>query len=138
VCTSYYCTSDRGEAGLQFWATLGDYLHICEMVLAQDCVVSMGLPPESIDAQLEYINCSTGTPEELASNSMSEALFKTHWSDWPESLEDFYMSCSRYLGGLGTDQLHELLEEETFEFVGFLKEQITTLGLSREGGCSRR
>jgi hypothetical protein len=39
VCTSYYCTSDRGEAGLQFWATLGDYLHICEMVLAQDCVV---------------------------------------------------------------------------------------------------
>jgi hypothetical protein len=124
VCTSYYCISDRGESGLQFWQALGDYLHCCEMVLAQDCVVSMGLPPEAIDNQLEYINCETGTEEELASNSMSEVLFNTHWQGWDGSIEQFYRSCNRYIRDLDLGQLSNLLDEETFEHEQDLRNQI--------------
>lgn len=122
VCTSYFCVSDRGPKGLKQWALLGDYLHVCEMVLAQDCLVSMGLPPESIDAQLEYINCETGTEEELASSSMSAALFSNFWSDWDESIEEFYLSAYRYVSSLGVEGLRSLLAEETADLEEELKQ----------------
>lgn len=126
VCTSYFCASDRGEAGLQFWEMLGDYLHICEMVMAQDCVVSMGLPPECIDGQLEYINCATGTPEELASHSMSEPVFKSHWADWGDDIEEFYLSCSRYRQSVGTEELAALLYDEIHEIENELRAHLQT------------
>jgi hypothetical protein len=94
------------------------------MVLAQDCVVSMGLPPEIIDPQLEYINCETGTPEELASSSMSEPLFRSLWQEWPESIEAFYLSCDRYLAGLSPEAWQELLGEETAELTSLLRSQL--------------
>lgn len=121
VCTSYFCASDRGPEGLQFWELLGEYLHVSEMVLAQDCIVSMGLSPESIDEQLEYINCQTGTPEELSSNSMSIALFKHHWSDWGDDIEAFYKGCFKYVGGLSADQIGQLLYDEIYEIEAELK-----------------
>jgi hypothetical protein len=133
VCTSYFCVSDRGEAGLRFWELLGEYLHVCEMVLAQDCVVSMGLPPECIDGQLEYINCATGTDEELASDSMSEVLFQNQWSEWSGSAEDFYRGCSKYVRELGVKGLEELLWEEAGELSGMLREQIAYLKNSNLG-----
>jgi hypothetical protein len=113
VCSSYFCVSDRGSAGLEFWQQLGDFLHVCEMVLAQDSLVSMGMPAEGIDAQLEYVNCETGTSEELSSASMSEALFRSFWTEWDGSIEEFYLSCNRYVNGLGVSGLRELLYEET-------------------------
>lgn len=124
VCASYYCVSDFGPSGLKFWEILGDFLHVCEMVLAQDCVVSMGLSPDGIDSQLEYINCETGTTEELSSNSMSEALFKTYWTEWDGNIEDYYLNCSKYVNQLGFKDMKELLGEETLELELQLKVQI--------------
>ncbi|MEY4616776.1 MAG: hypothetical protein RJB66_1736 [Pseudomonadota bacterium] len=124
VCTSYFCVSDRGPEGLQFWEMLGEYLHVCEMVLAQDCLVSMGIPPENIDGQLEYINCSTGTAEEMASHSMSEPLFQTYWSDWGGDIEEYYLSCARYLNGLPLSELQNLLHSETSEMEEELRNHI--------------
>ena len=115
VCTSYFCASDRGAVGLEFWERLGDYLHVCEMVLAQDCVVSMGLPPDCIDGQLEYINCATGTPEELAINSMSVPLHRSYWVDWSGDIEEYYLSCCRYLKNLSPREIGELLRDEIHE-----------------------
>lgn len=115
VCTSYFCVSDRGDMGLQFWSMLGDYLHICEMVLSQDCLVSMGIPPENIDGQLEYINCETATPEEMVSNSMGAALFKNYWSDWDGDIENYYISCAKYLEKLSIAEMKERLSPEVHE-----------------------
>lgn len=112
VCTSYFCASDRGELGLEFWQRLGDYLHVCEMVLAQDALVSMGLPPEIIDGQLEYINCDTGTTEELASASMGRPLYNYFWKDWNHSPEEFYQLCCDYVAQLTPKDLKNLLSEE--------------------------
>lgn len=113
VCSSYYCASDRGELGLQFWEILGEYLHLCEMSLAQDCIVSMGLSPESIDPQLEYVNCSTGTPEEMASISMSKSVFGVYWSEWPEGVEDFYLACAKHVRSLSEKSFEDLLADDT-------------------------
>lgn len=124
VCTSYFCTSDRGDEGLRFWELLGDYLHVGEMVFAQDCIVSMGLSPESIDAQLEYINCQSGTPEELSSNSMSEALFKHHWMEWDGDIIEFYRGCFKYISSLDVAQIGELIRGETADLEEELKTQI--------------
>jgi hypothetical protein len=103
---------------------LGEYLHVCEMVLAQDCLVSMGIPPENIDGQLEYINCSTGTAEEMASHSMSGPLFHSYWSDWDGDIEEYYQSCARYLRGLSNSELQNLLCAETSEMEEELRQHI--------------
>jgi Fe-S-cluster containining protein len=123
VCTSYFCVSDRGERGLQFWETLGEYLHRCEMILAQDCVVTMGLSHECIDGQLEYINCETGTAEELASNSMSPAIFQSYWSDWDGDIETYYGRCCDYAKQLNLKELEQILSEETSDLEEVLKQR---------------
>jgi len=115
ICTSYYCISDHGESGLKQWELIGEYLHLCEMVLSQDALVSMGLPPEMIEHQLEYINCSSGTEEETNSSSMNKALFNEYWKDWldHDSISNFYISSSKYISTLTVEQLNLLLQEET-------------------------
>lgn len=123
VCTSYYCVSDRGEAGLKLWENLGEYLHLCEMVLSQDALVSMGLSPDIIENQLEYVNCMSGTEEEISSSSMSQALFDDYWKDWipQHTIENFYISCSKYISSLTTEQIRVLLQEETQEIEAILQ-----------------
>ncbi len=116
VCTSYFCYSDYGKKGSDFWEYLGEYLNVCEMVLSQDCVVSRGLSPDILDPQLEFINCNSATNEELNSNSMSETIFSTYWSDWTESIEEFYKSCHHYISKFTIEEMNDLLYEETIEF----------------------
>ncbi len=124
VCTSYFCYSDYGKQGTEFWEILGEYLNACEMVLSQDCVVSRGLPPEIIDGQLEYINCATATSEELSSDSMSEAIFLSYWSEWTGSIEEFYRSCHYYVSNFSDQEMAELLSDETKELEEALKKKI--------------
>lgn len=124
VCTSYFCYSDYGPQGLEFWEILGEYLHTCEMVLSQDCVVSRGLDPEIIDGQLEYLNCSSGTKEEMDSNSMSEPLFLHYWSGWDEGIEEYYISCYHYINSMSVEELKKLLLEETQGLEMQVKEKI--------------
>lgn len=121
VCTSYFCTSDRGEAGLEFWSKLGDYLHHCEMVLAQYSMVAVGLPGELIDGQLEYINCETATAEEMATESMSASLYELFWNDWDGSVVDFYRSCYKYINQMSLPDLESILIGETVEMEEDLK-----------------
>jgi len=121
VCTSYYCASDRGEKGLKFWENWGEYLHRCEMVLAQECMVAMGLPHESIDAQLEYINCETGTEEELGSNSMSSAIFQSYWSNWSQDIESYYLGCNDYVKNLNDVEMNKILAPELCDLEQVLK-----------------
>jgi Fe-S-cluster containining protein len=126
VCTSYYCISDRGKKGLKTWELIGDYLHVCEMVLSQDALVSMGLSPDIIEGQLEYVNCTSATPEELASSSMSPALFLEYWQHWvdQDTIENFYISCSRYIGQLSPHQIQSLVSEETALLEAKIKKQL--------------
>lgn len=115
VCTSYFCVSDRGPQGLKLWELIGEYLHLCEMILSQDALVSMGLSPDLIEGQLEYVNCNSGTEEEKASHSMNPALFKEYWNEWVphHTIENFYINCSTYILSLDFEQLDALLYEET-------------------------
>lgn len=115
VCTSYFCASDRGEKGLQLWSLLGEYLHLCEMSLAQDCMVSMGMHPDMIDSQLEYINCSTATAEEMKSDSLSPALFASYWGDWNEPLLEFYKSSYNYVCQLNPENMTDIIDENACE-----------------------
>lgn len=135
VCTSYYCVSDRGEKGLKLWENLGEYLHLCEMVLSQDALVSMGLSPDIIENQLEYVNCMNGTEEEMTTSSMSQALFEDYWKDWipHDSIESFYINCSKYISSLTTAQIKTLLEEETQELESQLQSLFESIKDSPSG-----
>jgi hypothetical protein len=115
VCTSYFCISDRGDKGLKIWELIGEYLHLCEMVLSQDALVSMGLPPDIIENQLEYVNCISGTEEEMVSSSMNQVLFQEYWKEWVSlnSISQYYIDCSKYISGLSHEQLDSLLIEDT-------------------------
>lgn len=127
ICTSYYCASDRGEEGLAFWEMWGEYLHRCEMILAQDAFVAMGLSHEGIEFQVEYLNCEQGTPEELGSDQMAEALFKDMWAPWSGTPTEFYRSCYKYIGAMEFREMKSLFLEELGEMEEHLFGQLYEL-----------
>ncbi len=127
VCTSYFCDSDFGKKGLQFWSLFGDYLHYLEMSLAQDCMVSLGLDADLIDLQLEYINCESASEEEVQSNSMSDSIFNCHWKSWMELnqinsdnaksawIEKFYIDSFNYAKSISLDNLKIIFTDDEID-----------------------
>jgi len=47
---------------------------------------------------------------------MSETIFSSYWSDWTESIEEFYKSCHHYISKFTIEEMNDLLYEETIEF----------------------
>lgn len=130
VCMSYYCASDYGKNGLLFWELFGDYVHHLEMALAQDCMVSMGFSPDVIDLQLEYMSCETGTPEELATDSLADSVHASYWKDWGDNDSiDYYQSCAKYAKSLQNKDLEEMIDNEGRRMEQDLKSVIATLNL---------
>jgi hypothetical protein len=130
VCTSYYCISDHGESGLQLWEMLGDYIHKLEMSLAQDCLVAQGIPFDRVENQFEYINCSSATPEEMQSNSMSQAIFESYWLDIEKDPKEFYISIYEYAKNLDLLQFRSLLDEDIEDEASEIQKLIKELALS--------
>lgn len=116
VCTSYFCLSDRNDSGMRFWEAFGDYLNGLEMTLSQEFMAARGFSPELIEAGLEYMNCETGSPEELDSASMSQSMFNYLWWDYQlTEIEEFYKSASQYVKKLTKEDFNKILDPELKE-----------------------
>lgn len=90
VCTTYYCQSNSGKKGIQFWERFSDYLTYVEMALMEDVLVHMGYSPRQISDCLEYINRQEGSPAEMRSDSLPLAKAQRLWGDFFDKQEQFF------------------------------------------------
>ena len=90
VCTTYFCTSDYGKDGQNFWKKMNDYLSFTEMALAEDCLVLKDFSPRDISDQLVYLNFSDF--DSIDKYQLSVQKYKKMWNGYDDEV-DFYKSC---------------------------------------------
>jgi len=92
VCTTFFCRSDYGVKGLNFWDVLKDYLSYVEMALAEDCLVMKDFSPRDLSDQLDYLNKREFKKNELNKTALTVNEYKKYWNGYVDP-EQFYISC---------------------------------------------
>ncbi len=110
VCTTFFCRSDYGKKGIQFWDNLNEYLSYVEMALAEECLVMMDFSPRDVSDQLTFMNQKEFTLKQETQKSLSEKDMKMFWNGY-KSPEDFYLMCYSMAMGLTKKQFSEIIGE---------------------------
>lgn len=111
VCTTFFCRSDDGQAGLKFWAVLSDYLSYVEMALAEECLVQLDFSPRDLSDQLFYLNKREFDQDEVTQKSLSKEEDKKIWNGYEDRIE-FYKKCFAIVQKLDRKQFKEILGEQ--------------------------
>lgn len=111
VCTSFYCKSSYGKDGLEFWQSLGDFLHYVEMSLAEEALVHLDFSPRQVVELSSYINRKEGSNTELSRQSLPEAKAKKLWNGYFEDQIGFYQKCAKLIQSLSKKDFEEALGE---------------------------
>lgn len=110
VCTTYYCTSNRGKKGQAFWSQLSDFLSYVEMALAEECLVQLDFSPRDISDQLTFLNRTEWTSEETVQEMISPSEFKSYWNGYTDHAA-FYQKCYEHVRNLSRKEFKEILGE---------------------------
>lgn len=108
VCTTFYCRSDKGKSGQQFWSNLNDYLSYLEMALAEECLVQKDFSPRDISDQLKYLNMSSWEKNEKKQRVLDAKDWKIFWNGY-SSPEEFYVACYNYVENLQLKDVKAIL-----------------------------
>ena len=92
VCSTFFCRSDYGKNGQNFWTEMKDYLSYVEMALAEDCLVMKDFSPRDISDQLQFLNKTEFTATEKTQKKLAAQELKAHWNGYSDPIE-FYKSC---------------------------------------------
>ncbi len=111
VCTTYYCTSDRGKAGQARWAKLNNYLSYIEMALAEECLVQLDFSPRDISDQLNFLNRTEWTSEETTQEMLSVTEMKPFWNGYTD-YEEFYAKCFNLVQNISKKEFKEIMGEQ--------------------------
>lgn len=111
VCTTFFCRSDYGKKGLQFWDNLNEYLSYVEIALAEECMVMLDFSPRDISDQLVFMNKQDFTIKEETQKKLTDQQMKSYWNGY-KSPEDFYLMCYSLVQGLTPKQFKEILGQK--------------------------
>lgn len=120
VCTTYFCTSNRGAQGQNFWKNLSDYLSYIEMSLAEECLVQLDFSPRDISDQLNYLNRTEWTAEETIQQSIDAKEFKLFWNGYTD-YEEFYLKCFNHIKNMSKKEFNEIMSSQGKELLKRLK-----------------
>jgi Fe-S-cluster containining protein len=90
VCTTFFCQSNYGQKGQQFWAQLNDYLTYVEMALMEDVLVHLDFSPRQLSDCLEYLNRHEGSALELKLQSLPIEKARKLWNGYFDEQEEFF------------------------------------------------
>lgn len=97
ACTTFYCSSDRGQAGLDAWAELYDDLYELEMHLVQEYLLFRGFSWEEICEQLEYLKLPANQmPIEYLPQEKMDSL----WQHWQNQESRFFIEAFHWVSEL--------------------------------------
>jgi Fe-S-cluster containining protein len=108
VCTTFFCRSDYGKTGLEFWNSMSDYLSYVEMALAEECLVMLDFSPRDISDQLVFMNKKDFTAIEKSKTKLSSVEMKKYWNGYTD-LENFYLMCYSLVENMSKKEFKEVL-----------------------------
>lgn len=111
VCSTFYCKSSYGKAGLNFWNELSDYLTYVEMALLEESLVMLDFSPRQIVDLLEYLNRKSGSASELRNWKLPEKKARQLWNGYYDEQEKFFKKTFEIVSGFKNDTFTELLGE---------------------------
>lgn len=124
VCTSFFCVSDYGKKGKQFWSLFEDYLSYVEMALLQEALVRMDFSPRQISEQMMFLNRHEGKGWELSQDTIPIDTYKKLWNGFDKDPVGFYQKSyeivqsfkrkdyAEIMGEIGLNVESELLKQE--------------------------
>jgi Fe-S-cluster containining protein len=111
VCSTYYCRSDRGNAGQNFWTSMSDYLSYVELALAEECLVQLDFSPRDISDQLHFLNRKEWTKAQSIQDVLSATDFKFFWNGYID-YEKFYLKCYDLVQNVSKKEFAEILGDQ--------------------------
>lgn len=117
VCTTYFCSSDRGAAGLEFWSDVESYLNHFEWTLANEVLFRLGFTNDDLD--LAQHAMLTDEPGDERSFLVSRA-----WMEWADRREELLFACADHASKVTRAELDELLGDEALELEESLRARI--------------
>ncbi|MGE0633701.1 MAG: hypothetical protein AB7O96_14905 [Pseudobdellovibrionaceae bacterium] len=94
-CTSFYCKSDYGSNGFQFWDNIKKHMHSVEIEIAKKILKDFNWCESSVELQKDFLNRREGSLFETQFNYLRDVDWNRHWKDTDLSPHDFYLECSR-------------------------------------------
>ncbi len=105
VCTTYFCKSDYGKAGLDFWADVEKYLNHFEWQMACHVIHELGM------SENEIAYCQGAVSPETE-NDERDYFLQAAWGKWLNKKHEFYRESTRVALTVTPDQVASLLGEE--------------------------
>lgn len=109
VCVSFFCKSNAGARGLMFWSEFGDFLHLLELSVMEECLVQLDFSPRQMSELLPLIDRQTHL-EHRKLPPVTPEEYRRIWNHY-DSPEEFFRKCYRIASGLKPKDLRELLGE---------------------------
>ena len=105
VCTSYFCKSDQGQKGLDYWKVVEKYLNHFEWKLACAAIEKMGLNENVLSYCQAAIDPNTDEDE--------RSFFITAaWDTWFAKKQEFYQEARKIAFEFSATDLEKLLDPE--------------------------
>ena len=108
VCTTYYCKSERDEAGFEFWADLETYLNHFEWALAREAAARAGLGEDEFEMS-KAVMMSEEPGEER------DYFLAAAWGEWRGKEENFFHLAAQKAREVSSADLEKLMDPEFLE-----------------------
>ena len=112
VCSTFFCKSDFGKAGIGFWAELNTYLNFVEMALLSEVLVHMDFSPRLLNECLSYLNRNQGTSEQMQP-SIPRDEARRLWNGYFDDQVGFYKSCYEMVQSFDNKRLAEIMGQQS-------------------------
>lgn len=108
VCSTYFCKTVAGSAGIKFWKLVRAYL-----VHIQDALMwySLHTMNWNTEALWEYVTSRENDnldPNDLDERRPNDQTYKKLWGDWTGREEELYKECFRIVQGLDHEKFQNI------------------------------
>lgn len=110
VCSTYFCTLERGLVGQRFWIEMKTFLETIEMALSEWCARELDIGAEALTRLLapsetnEFVQLSAYDLDGIANPDEQRAA----WGTWYGREREFYIAAGRMVAGLSWDEVMRL------------------------------
>ncbi len=116
VCTTYFCKSDRGADGLDFWNDVENYLNHFEWVMANEVCRRLGVTDHQIEMIKAVMTTSDGDEER-------NYFLQESWGSWFNRKFDFYLEAHKISLYVQPQEIDSLLGEAALELEESLRQR---------------
>lgn len=102
VCTTYFCKSNQGQEGLNFWSQVEEYLNHFEWSFAQRIFTQLGLGENEMDMCKAVMTTEEFTEER-------SYFIQAAWGHWQNKKNDFFIAAHELAQTFTNAQIDEVL-----------------------------